>query len=215
MPEPIDLYAILGLARDATQAQISTAYRTQLRRYHPDTRTPADTTRAATSDAALQHVLTAYTVLRDPARRFAYDQQTTPRSSPTPHNHLRSTRHGYACHAYACHGYAHSTIHPCEPDQSTGHREMLLPATRRPNQHVQDAARPAPVVRATRSPSLCSTPEFTTHHPRSRRGPGRRTGQRTSHPSEAGLAPVCRIPIGCGTMCNATRRLGKWGTLSR
>ena len=87
MPEPIDLYAILGLARDATQAQISTAYRTQLRRYHPDSRSPADTTRAATSDAALQHVLTAYTVLRDPARRFAYDQQTTPRSSP---NHTQA-----------------------------------------------------------------------------------------------------------------------------
>ena len=82
--QPIDPYAILGLARDATQAQISAAYRTLLRRYHPDTRTPADTPRNATSDAALQHVLTAYTVLRDPARRIAYDQQTTPRSSPTP-----------------------------------------------------------------------------------------------------------------------------------
>ena len=81
--EPIDLYAILGLARDATQAQISAAYRALLRRYHPVTRTPADTTRDATSDAALQYVRTAYAVLRDPARRFAYDQQTTPRSSPT------------------------------------------------------------------------------------------------------------------------------------
>ena len=80
--EPIDCYAILGLARNASQAQISAAYRTLLRRYHPDTRASADASRGAVSDAALQHVLTAYEVLRDPGRRFAYDQQTTPRTSP-------------------------------------------------------------------------------------------------------------------------------------
>ena len=80
--EPINLYAILGLARDATQAQISVAYRTLLRRYHPDTRPPADTSRDALSDAALQHVLSAYAVVRDPVRRFDYDQRTTPRSAP-------------------------------------------------------------------------------------------------------------------------------------
>ena len=80
--EPIDCYATLGLPRDATQAQISAAYRTLLRRYHPDTRTPADNARDEISDAALQHVLTAYTILHDPARRFDYDQQTAPRTPP-------------------------------------------------------------------------------------------------------------------------------------
>ena len=96
--EPIDCYAILGLPRDATQAQISAAYRTLLRRYHPDTRTPTDSTRDKISDAALQHVLTAYTVLHDPARRFDYDQQTTPRTrrttparTPTRPTHLSRT----------------------------------------------------------------------------------------------------------------------------
>ena len=83
--ERIDPYAILGLARDATQAQISAAYRTLLRRYHPDTRTPADTGHDARADAALQHVLTAYAVLADPARRSNYDQQTSPRSVARPH----------------------------------------------------------------------------------------------------------------------------------
>jgi curved DNA-binding protein CbpA len=78
--EPIDCYAILGLPRDATQAHISAAYRTLLRRYHPDTRTPADSSPDEISDAALQHVLTAYTVLHDPARRLEYDEQTTPRT---------------------------------------------------------------------------------------------------------------------------------------
>ena len=42
---PTDLYAILGLNRNATPAQISHAYRTLLRRYHPDTRTPGDRSR--------------------------------------------------------------------------------------------------------------------------------------------------------------------------
>jgi len=93
--EPLDCYAILGLPRDATQAQISAAYRTLLRRYHPDTRTTADSSRDEISDAALQHVLTAYTVLHDPARRFDYDQQTKPRTSPArtpaPWIHLSRT----------------------------------------------------------------------------------------------------------------------------
>ena len=81
--QPTDLYAILGLNRHATQAQISHAYRTLLRRYHPDTRTPGDSSQDAVSDAALQQVLTAYAVLRDPGRRADYDQRYTMQQSPT------------------------------------------------------------------------------------------------------------------------------------
>jgi curved DNA-binding protein CbpA len=81
--EPTDLYAILGLNRNATQAQISHAYRTLLRRYHPDTRTPGDPSQDAVSDAALQQVLTAYAVLRDPGRRADYDQRYATRPAPT------------------------------------------------------------------------------------------------------------------------------------
>jgi len=92
--EPLDCYAILGLTRDATQAQISAAYRTLLRRYHPDTRADADSSRDEISDGALQQVLTAYAVLHDPARRFDYDQHTTPRTSParTPAPRIRPSR---------------------------------------------------------------------------------------------------------------------------
>jgi len=81
--EPIDFYAVLGLTRTATPTQISAAYRTALRRYHPDTRTVAETSSDARSDTALQQVLTAYAVLHDPARRLAYDQRTAPRSPRT------------------------------------------------------------------------------------------------------------------------------------
>ena len=53
-----DLYAVLGLSRDATQAEISHAYRVLLRRHHPDTRT-RQTARSAPPDAALQQILDA------------------------------------------------------------------------------------------------------------------------------------------------------------
>lgn len=89
--EPMDPYAILGVARDATQAQISGAYRGLLRRYHPDTRAPADNCPDAGADAALQRVLTAYAVLSDPGRRCDYDQQTSPRYA-TPSRTPRSVQ---------------------------------------------------------------------------------------------------------------------------
>ena len=108
--ERIDLYAILGLTRDATQAQISAAYRTLLRRYHPDTRTPADTCRDTMSDAALQQVLTAYAVLREPRPPVALRPADHPASRPP----APSTAEPPVT------DYVRSTIHPCVPDQSTG-----------------------------------------------------------------------------------------------
>lgn len=81
MTEQIDLYAVLGLSCDATQAEISRAYRNLVRRYHPDTRTAGDQAHGAAADEALQQVLTAYAVLCDPRRRAAYDKLHATRSS--------------------------------------------------------------------------------------------------------------------------------------
>lgn len=72
-----DLYAILDVPPDATAAEISHAYRALLRRHHPDTRGPDDDVNGNGSETALQRVLAAYMVLRDPARRADYDRQTT------------------------------------------------------------------------------------------------------------------------------------------
>jgi DnaJ-class molecular chaperone len=77
-----DLYAVLGVPSTATQAEISHAYRAQLRHHHPDTRAAADETQGAVSDARLQDVLAAYWVLRDAARRADYDREARPRTSP-------------------------------------------------------------------------------------------------------------------------------------
>ena len=85
MTEPTDLhadlYAILEVDRYATQAEIARAYRNLLRRHHPDTRTSGDPSQDAISDAALQQIITAYAVLRDPDRRTDYDQRYTTRPS--------------------------------------------------------------------------------------------------------------------------------------
>lgn len=76
-----DPYRVLGVEPSASASQITHAYRTLMRRHHPDTRTPAP--QAAPSgphqehDAALQQVIAAYTVLRDPSQRADYDASRT------------------------------------------------------------------------------------------------------------------------------------------
>ena len=75
-PAPDDLYGVLGLAADASPEQITRAYRARLREHHPDTRDPNE--RDSGPSDRLQHVLEAYAVLRDPARRDAYDRGRTP-----------------------------------------------------------------------------------------------------------------------------------------
>ena len=62
-----DFYAILGVAPDASPAQIAHAYRRLIRTCHPDP-DPAVLTAAAA----------AYATLRDPARRAAYDHTRRP-----------------------------------------------------------------------------------------------------------------------------------------
>ena len=73
--QPPDLYTVLGVPPTAAQAQISRAYRALLRRHHPDTRVASDESDRAVSDATLQQVIAAYSVLHDPVRRADYDRQ--------------------------------------------------------------------------------------------------------------------------------------------
>lgn len=69
-----DPYAVLGLTRLATDAEIHAAYREAVRRTHPD---------AGGSAAAFEAVQDAYELLRDPARRAAWDA-AQPRVRPRP-----------------------------------------------------------------------------------------------------------------------------------
>ena len=80
-PEP-DLYALLGVAPTADAAEIARAYRRRVREVHPDT------AGSAGEPAELAAVQEAYLVLREPARRAAYDagrsRATAARSVPAP-----------------------------------------------------------------------------------------------------------------------------------
>jgi curved DNA-binding protein len=63
-----DYYKVMGVARDATEAQIKQAYRKLARKYHPDVSKEPD------AEARFKEVGEAYEVLRSPEKRVAYDR---------------------------------------------------------------------------------------------------------------------------------------------
>jgi len=63
-----DYYKVMGVARDATEAQIKQAYRKLARKYHPDVSKEKD------AEERFKEVGEAYEVLRSPEKRAAYDQ---------------------------------------------------------------------------------------------------------------------------------------------
>ena len=80
--EPVvDLYAELGVDREATREEIGAAFRARARDLHPDVR-PGDLVAAE----RFKRVSMAYGVLRDPVRRACYDsgQLTVPVRPPAP-----------------------------------------------------------------------------------------------------------------------------------
>ena len=63
-----DYYKVMGVARDATEAQIKQAYRRLARKYHPDVSKEKD------AEARFKELGEAYEVLKNPEKRAAYDQ---------------------------------------------------------------------------------------------------------------------------------------------
>ena len=60
------LYRVMGVSRDATQAQLKKAYHNLARRYHPD--------KNAEDGARFTEISNAYNLLSDPRKRQLYDQ---------------------------------------------------------------------------------------------------------------------------------------------
>ena len=76
MPGDGDPYAVLGVKRGASEAQIHAAYRAAVRHAHPD---------GGGSSAAFEAVQEAYETLRDPAARARFDSDPVrPRPRPRP-----------------------------------------------------------------------------------------------------------------------------------
>ncbi|EFO32735.1 chaperone protein DnaJ [Roseibium sp. TrichSKD4] len=64
-----DFYDVLGVARDADEKALKSAYRKQAMKYHPD-RNPDD----AEAEAKFKEANEAYDTLKDPQKRAAYDR---------------------------------------------------------------------------------------------------------------------------------------------
>jgi curved DNA-binding protein len=63
-----DYYKVLGVERDASEADIKKAYRRLARKYHPDVSKEAD------AEKKFKELGEAYEVLKDPQKRQSYDQ---------------------------------------------------------------------------------------------------------------------------------------------
>ena len=63
-----DFYVLLGVSREASEAEIKKAYRKLAMEYHPDRNSSAD------AEARFKEITEAYEVLRDPQKRSAYDR---------------------------------------------------------------------------------------------------------------------------------------------
>src|SRR4051794_16454330 len=65
---PRDYYEVLGVPRNASEADVKKAYRKLARQYHPD-RNPGD----KTAETKFKEVQEAYSVLSDKQKRSQYD----------------------------------------------------------------------------------------------------------------------------------------------
>jgi molecular chaperone DnaJ len=63
-----EYYELLGVSRDASEAEIKKAYRKLAMEYHPDRNKAAD------AEARFKEITEAYEVLKDPERRARYDR---------------------------------------------------------------------------------------------------------------------------------------------
>lgn len=68
MAEKRDYYEVLGIGKDASDAEIKKAYLSLAKKYHPDINKSPD------APAKFKEVTEAYEILKDPNKRKAYDQ---------------------------------------------------------------------------------------------------------------------------------------------
>lgn len=94
-----DLYAVLGVPRDATASAIRRAYKERCLRVHPD-KQPAGARRAA-AEALFKELAAAYSTLSDAPARARHDAELSRNSSPTGSRSERAPRSPFADEEFA------------------------------------------------------------------------------------------------------------------
>lgn len=69
-----DLYAILGINKNASADEIKSAYRSLAKKYHPDLYATASESEKKAAESKFKEIQHAYEVLSDPQKKAAYDQ---------------------------------------------------------------------------------------------------------------------------------------------
>lgn len=69
-----DLYAILGLNKNATDDEIKKAYKKLAKKYHPDLNRDKSEEDKKAAEAQMKKINVAYDILKDPDKRARYDQ---------------------------------------------------------------------------------------------------------------------------------------------
>ncbi len=111
-----DPYAVLGIERSASAAQIRTAYRTLVARYHPDRHQGNPLEDLASERMA--EINQAYELLSDPSRRAAFDRNRPDPGAPT----ASATAEDHTQHHAGQHGDGPT---PSGPPRRPGMNPML------------------------------------------------------------------------------------------
>lgn len=81
--DELDYYGLLHLTRSASSSTVRRAFHEASRRFHPDRHRALDDGLREVLERIARRVTEAYTVLRDPKRRQAYDRNLEASSQPT------------------------------------------------------------------------------------------------------------------------------------
>lgn len=134
----VDLYRVLGVARDATAAEIRRAYRRLAREHHPDLNPHPD---GQHRFARLAH---AYEILHDPVQRAHYDTALVRATAAPPQTTVHRPTWSVLDHGPAvCRGVlelspgeaAHLARHPLPLHDGRG-RTIVLPAGTGDGDHI-------------------------------------------------------------------------------
>ncbi len=80
-----DLYAILGVAHDASEQEIKSAYRKAALKYHPDRHSSKTDEEKAEAEAMFKSIGEAYEILSNPEKKARYDSGVELEDMDNPH----------------------------------------------------------------------------------------------------------------------------------